>query len=808
VAIISVAGIVTASDWPMFHHDLQHTGYSTSTAPNTNNVLWNFTTADMVYSSPAVVNSRLYVGTTDDNNDNVYCLDAADGSVIWSNLSGVKVNSSPAIADEKVYVGAYNGKVYCFNANNGYLIWSNVTGDIVHSSPTIYDGMVYVGSDDGKVYCFDAATGNLIWPYTTGSSVKSSPAVADGMVYVGSDKMYCLDAATGDEIWNYLCGTILYSSPTVVSGRVYVGSHDGNVSCLDAEGNQHGTTELYWSYQLNDTIYSSPAVGDDKVYIASCFKGVYCYGDDYITGDIDHDGDVDDEDQDALLDAYGSEPDDPNWNPEADLNDDDFVDLEDLALLLANFGNVYVASCEDKVYCLDADTGDLIWDYPTGDYVYSSPAVADGKLYISTYPNGRVICLNADNGNELWTYAGGIINGWGSPAVANGRLYIGLGTTMYCFEDIPDTNEPPRRPSQPIGQTDGTVNVEYTFATTTSDPEGDTIYYWFDWGDGTNSGWIVTSTASHAWSEDGSYIIKVKAKDNHEAKSGWSESLTTNIVEATQEEPKEQQFIFGTVLDIDAMPIEGAIVCAIIDDMTSKCKITDEKGVYYIAVSSGTFTISATKEGYEASESEIIVPPKSAVEQNFILPEVIQEQPEVTGDVNQQIMQAAVSAARNDDKLGAEIVLQETTEKITIYRDIDVEVLEKTKQTLSFKVSGEGSGAIFVISLHETRFSDITNIEVTYDGATIEMGNIADIFDLQGDAPTYGVLITQNEVGDQVLNVLLFVHHFSEHTITISSVVEAISILTAALLFISVTIAAILIFIVPVYHFYFRKVKE
>jgi len=55
--------------WPMRGHDLNHTGYSTSTAPNTNNTIWNYTiwsvTGAQVYSSPAVVDGNVYVGSFD-----------------------------------------------------------------------------------------------------------------------------------------------------------------------------------------------------------------------------------------------------------------------------------------------------------------------------------------------------------------------------------------------------------------------------------------------------------------------------------------------------------------------------------------------------------------------------------------------------------------------------------------------------------------------------------------------------------------------------------------------------------------------
>ncbi|HVQ00890.1 MAG TPA: hypothetical protein VMT57_05200 [Candidatus Thermoplasmatota archaeon] len=32
--------LLQSSSWPMFHHDLQHTGYSDATAPETNSLLW------------------------------------------------------------------------------------------------------------------------------------------------------------------------------------------------------------------------------------------------------------------------------------------------------------------------------------------------------------------------------------------------------------------------------------------------------------------------------------------------------------------------------------------------------------------------------------------------------------------------------------------------------------------------------------------------------------------------------------------------------------------------------------------------
>ena len=48
----------------MFHHALTHTGYSSSTAPNTNQTLWKFNTDGQV-NSPAVANGMVYVSSYD-----------------------------------------------------------------------------------------------------------------------------------------------------------------------------------------------------------------------------------------------------------------------------------------------------------------------------------------------------------------------------------------------------------------------------------------------------------------------------------------------------------------------------------------------------------------------------------------------------------------------------------------------------------------------------------------------------------------------------------------------------------------------
>jgi eukaryotic-like serine/threonine-protein kinase len=363
----------TSDNWPMFHHDLTHTGYSSST-PTTvaSTLLWNFTTNIPVSASPTIVDGKVYVGSL---GGIAYCLNATDGSSIWNYTvqartqgrygSGAPaIGSSMAVAGGYVYFGSYDRNVYCLKAETGDKVWNFTTGNTVESSPSISNGYVYIGSWDGNVYCLDALTGSKIWNYTTGSQVESSPAIAEGKVYVGSVdyNVYCLDALTGDKIWSYKTGNLVQSSPAVVDGRVYIGSEDMNFYCLDAS-----TGVQLWNFNAMGWVDSSPAVYNGYVYFGC-----------------------------TVVNA----------------NQDDLP---------------------SNVYCLKASTGEKVWNYTMkGGASYSSPAVVVGLLYIGDWAH-NIYCLDATTGAEKWIYTTQAhVNS--SPAIANGNVYVASWDhTIYAF---------------------------------------------------------------------------------------------------------------------------------------------------------------------------------------------------------------------------------------------------------------------------------------------------------------------------------------------------------------------------------------
>jgi|GEM_PF-6966672 len=96
-------------------------------------------------------------------------------------------------------------------------------------------------------------------------------------------------------------------------------------------------------------------------------------------------------------------------------------------------------------------------------------------------------------------------------------------------------NLPPNTPTAPGGVNYGYTNRTYTYTSVTTDPEGNDLYYLFNWDDGTNSGWLgpyhsgQEATTSHSWESPRVYRIRVIAKDSYNALSNCSDPLNILI---------------------------------------------------------------------------------------------------------------------------------------------------------------------------------------------------------------------------------------------------------------------------------------
>jgi hypothetical protein len=95
-------------------------------------------------------------------------------------------------------------------------------------------------------------------------------------------------------------------------------------------------------------------------------------------------------------------------------------------------GLVYVADCDGKVHCVDADTGRPYWVHDAGGEIWASTLVADGKVYIGTR-RGDFWVLAV--GKEKRVHSSIRLDSpiHGSPVAANGTLYVATMTRLYAI---------------------------------------------------------------------------------------------------------------------------------------------------------------------------------------------------------------------------------------------------------------------------------------------------------------------------------------------------------------------------------------
>jgi len=90
------------------------------------------------------------------------------------------------------------------------------------------------------------------------------------------------------------------------------------------------------------------------------------------------------------------------------------------------------------------------------------------------------------------------------------------------------------------------------------DPDGRVVAYFFDFGDGVNSGWISREVVTHSYNREGRFIAKLKVRDNSGLESAWSEvtvsvsrsvnrAPSVDMISITPEEPKDDDNLLCSV---------------------------------------------------------------------------------------------------------------------------------------------------------------------------------------------------------------------------------------------------------------------
>ena len=432
---------------------------------------------------------------------------------------------------EDVVVGATGGArlIRCISGYSGTTIWTHDTHE--------YGG-------GGWVYQVDCS-----YDYNGDGTTDVLASTGDDSSDTGPKRVYCLDGEDGTSIWERPLGGPGFS---VIGVEDFTGDGQADVlaGCSNegetigyAKGIDGDTGAQVWSYTTpGSSVWALEQVDDVssdgiKDVIIGDFSG-NIYGLDATDGGQEYSNSI----APAIITRFAKL---------TDVNSDGHPDI------------VPAHSTSHVTQVIDGQTGSIIWTHAVADQPWNVARTSDvsgdeiddvlvGTLYNSNY----CYFLDGVDGSELESVPYGeavdaimaipdVIGDGSMEMVAGGR-----NGKVTCISGGLDAlvNDPPTVPII-TGPTIGAVSVSYEFTIVSTDPDGDDVYYYIDWGDGNVEDWIgpyasgVVVTVNHSWSSEDTYSILAKAKDVHEAESDWSDSFIITIVE---NDPPGAPVITGT----------------------------------------------------------------------------------------------------------------------------------------------------------------------------------------------------------------------------------------------------------------------
>jgi outer membrane protein assembly factor BamB len=442
VLFVTSAGLASAADSPGWGHPLtrnmvyQERGLAeTFNAATGANILWTAELGDETYSPPIIANGRVLIGTNNRHPRDkrhtgdrgvLYCLDEKTGAFCWQLIvpkmeediyldwPGAGICSPAAVEGERVYIVSNRGELMCLdlngqaNGNDGPYL-----DEARHAARKGSTPVELTARDADIIWLLDLfGPGIGIWQH---DSTQCSVLIDGEFLYANTSNgvdnthrkirapdapaLIVVEKKTGRLVArdNERCAprTIhsTWSSPSVadVNGKrlVFFGGPDAVVYAFDA---------------LKDAPPAGQVVNLTKVWQFDC-------------------------DPAAPKDDVLKWQDNRREGPSTIIGMPVFCD-----------GRVYVTSGGDPwhgkpecwLWCLDAATGKEVWKCALKRFCMSTPAVANGLVFIGDW--GRTLhCVDAATGKECWTHE---LRGeaWGSPFVADGKVHLGdRGGTFWIL---------------------------------------------------------------------------------------------------------------------------------------------------------------------------------------------------------------------------------------------------------------------------------------------------------------------------------------------------------------------------------------
>jgi outer membrane protein assembly factor BamB len=414
------------------------------------NIKWVAKLGSQSYGNPVVAGGMVFVGTNNEllrdpkqpgDRGVLMAFRESDGEFLWQQTH-VKVEagrandwpyqgvaSSPLVEGERLYYTTNRGVVMCLdiqgfrdNENDGDVkdekLTSQFDADVVWS----FDMMEQVGSYPHNMSNSSPVTwGDLVYVSTSNGQDESHVNIPSPR----APSIIALNKKTGQLVWedNSVEDRILHgqwSTPAVgrIGGVLQVVSAqgDGWVRGYEAESGKKlwefdtNPKDATWPRTRNELI-GTPVIVEDRVYIANGQDPEHGEGTGHFYAiDATKRGDIT---QTGRIFHY------------------DKIRRSISTAAVAD-GLVYISDFSGFLHCLDAKTGQPYWTHDTFAAIWSSPFVADGKVYLGD-EDGDVVVLQHGKEKKILAEMNMGSAVYATPVPAHGTLFMNNRNQLFAI---------------------------------------------------------------------------------------------------------------------------------------------------------------------------------------------------------------------------------------------------------------------------------------------------------------------------------------------------------------------------------------
>jgi outer membrane protein assembly factor BamB len=386
-------GVARADNWPRFRGEngsgvSQEQGFSSPWSPD--RVRWTVPVPGTGHSSPVIWGDKLFLTTASDKGTtrSVLCFDARTGKLIWTKSIQLNANpkhpksswasATPAVDGERVFVAFADVQHYLLLAYDfdGNQLWQEDLGSFESqhgegASPILFEDLVIMVNDqDGpsSIVAREKRTGRSVWTAQRNSGTQST-SYATPFIYQpkqGPPQLICsssfsgvsaLDPKTGKSIWTtQATPQRTVGSPVISSGLILqtCGAAGQGTLMVAVDPSGHGDvsqTEIRYKRTKMLPYVPTPLAYQNYVFLW-CDRGTVCCIDP-TTG------------KDVWAKRVGG---DFSGSP---------IGAGGMLFNMDERGDVIVLAAGPEFK--------LLGKIPLGEPSHSTPAVADGRLYLRTF---------------------------------------------------------------------------------------------------------------------------------------------------------------------------------------------------------------------------------------------------------------------------------------------------------------------------------------------------------------------------------------------------------------------------------------